>query len=296
MRADMPDQLLEDHHARAVANDVRMHRELVESALGIGHVELAPEDLQHTRRRRVGAQRREAIHVEVDRVVADPLDRQLDDAGRLAVEQQLVAVVVGHQRGVVEQAHVARDGQRVRREIPRRRADADRALARDSLQHVGRAHLQVALRSLGQDRVALVDPAVDADLVALGDHAALLVGMEHGRDGRHIEGRRDRVFLQQRQDARDAGAVAVLALRQATDRLAAFAQLAGLVVGVERDRHGAARAVRPNVGPQRRAGAHALDNAAPALLGPLPGLLLLLRLGNDGRACSRHGLLLLRLS
>ena len=143
---------------------------------------------------------------------------------------------------------------------------------------------------LGQDRVALVDPAVDADLVAIGGDAALLVGMEHGRDGRHVEGRGDRVFLQQRQDARDAGAVAVLALAQAADRLAAFAQLAGLVVGVERDRHGAARAVRPHVGPQRPAGAHALDDAAPALLGPLPGLLLLLRLGNDGRACRGHGL------
>ena len=180
----------------------------------------------------------------------------------------------------------------LRREVPGRRADADRTLARDLLQHVGRAHLQVALRGLGQDRVALVDPAVDADLVAVGGDAALLVGMQHGRDRRHVEGRGDGVLLQQRQDARDAGAVAVLALAQAADRFAAFAQLAGLVVGVERDRHGATRTARPHVGPQRPAGAHALDDAAPALLGPLPGLLRLFLLGNDGRAC-RHGLLLL---
>ena len=178
------------------------------------------------------------------------------------------------------------------REIPGRRADADRTLARDLLQHVGRAHLQVALGGLGQDRIALVDPAVDADLVALGRDAALLVGMEHGRDRRHVEGRGHGVLLQQRQDARDAGAVAVLALAQAADRFAAFAQLAGLVIGVERDRHGAARAARPHVGPQRPAGAHALDDAAPALLGPLPGLLGLFRLGNDGRACRGHGFLL----
>ena len=33
--------------------------------------------------------------------------------------------------------------------------------------------------------------------------------------------------------ARDAGAIAVLALAEAADRFAAFAKLAGLVVGVE---------------------------------------------------------------
>ena len=176
----------------------------------------------------------------------------------------------------------------LRREIPGRRADADRAPAGDLLQHVGRAHLQVALRRLGQDRVALVDPAMDADLVALGHHAALLVGIEHGRDGRHVERRRDVVLLQQRQDARDAGAVAVLALAQAADRFAAFAQLAGLVVGIERERHGAARAVRPDAraaasgrrARARRCRASALRTIARAAR--------LLRLGNDGRACG-HG-------
>src|SRR5262249_32306316 len=92
-------------------------------------------------------------------------------------------------------------------------------------------------------------------------------------------------------DARDAGAVAVLALAEAPDRFAALAQLAGLVVGIEGDRHRAARALRPGVGPERPSGPHALDDAAPALLGPLPGLLLLLRLRNDGRACRGHGFL-----
>ena len=148
---------------------------------------------------------------------------------------------------------------------------------------------------LGQDRVALVDPAVDADLVALGRRPG--AARRDGAWPRRPARRRSpgRVLLQQRQDARDAGAVAVLALAQPADRFAAFAQLAGLVVGVERDRHGAARAVRPRVGPQRPAGAHALDDAAPARLGPLPGLLLLILLGNDGRACRGHGLLLLGL-
>src|SRR5262249_18932434 len=68
--------------------------------------------------------------------------------------------------------------------------------------------------------------------------------------------------------------LAVLALRQPPDRLPAFAQLVGLVIGIERQRHRAARAAGPALRPQRPAGAHAADDAAPALLGPLPGRLL----------------------
>ena len=41
--------------------------------------------------------------------------------------------------------------------------------------------------SSGSTELQLVDPAVDADLVALGDHAPLLVGMEQRRHGRHVE-------------------------------------------------------------------------------------------------------------
>jgi hypothetical protein len=40
---------------------------------------------------------------------------------------------------------------------------------------------------VGQHGVELVDPAVDADLVAFGDHLALLVRMEQGGDRRHVE-------------------------------------------------------------------------------------------------------------
>ena len=46
--------------------------------------------------------------------------------------------------------------------------------------------------SYRQRRVELVDPAVDADLVAFGSDAALLVGVEEGGDGRDVERRRDR--------------------------------------------------------------------------------------------------------
>src|SRR5262249_57764828 len=93
-------------------------------------------------------------------------------------------------------------------------------------------------------------------------------------------GRRDKgacldvLLLQDFEDARHTLPVPVLALRQPPDRLPAFAQLVGLVIGIERQRHRAARAAGPALRPQRPAGAHAADDAAPALLGPLPGRLL----------------------
>jgi hypothetical protein len=65
--------------------------------LGVGAVELGREDLPHGGRRRVGAQGGEAIHVEVDGVVADPLHGQLDHPGGLPVLEELVGIVVGHQ-------------------------------------------------------------------------------------------------------------------------------------------------------------------------------------------------------
>src|SRR5439155_11375622 len=124
-------------------------------------------------------------------------------------------------------------------------------------------------RQLG---VALVDPAVDADLVAFGGDAALLVGIEQRSDRRHEKTGSDIKFFQYLEDARHALAVAVLALREAADRFARFAQLVGLVVGVERQAHRAARAAGPARGAQRPPGAHAVHDAAPALFGPLPGM------------------------
>ncbi len=89
---------------------------------------------------------------------------------------------------------------------------------------------------------------MDADLVAFGDNPALLLGMQQRGHGRHVETRIDAVFFQKLQDARHADAVAVLAPGQAADRFAAVAQIAGLVVGVEGQRHCAARTARPLAG------------------------------------------------
>src|SRR2546428_8870979 len=91
VRTHVLDQVLQDPAARAVAADVRMQGELEDSALAICGVEFALEDVEHVRGRRVGPKRGEAVHVEVHRVVADPLHRQLDHARVLAVHEELVA-------------------------------------------------------------------------------------------------------------------------------------------------------------------------------------------------------------
>src|SRR5262249_54434083 len=113
-------------------------------------------------------------------------------------------------------------------------------------------------------------PTVDADLVALGHDAALLVGMQQRGDPRHVKGRGHRMALQNLKDARHALAVAVLAPAHAAERFAALAQLVGLMIAVEGERERAARAVLPGGRPQRAPGAHVIDDAAPLFFRPLP--------------------------
>ena len=248
-----------------------MGGELENAAFLIGRVEFAPEDVEHRFRRRVRAQRLEPVHHEIDGVVAHPFHRQLDNAGRRALELQLVTVLVGHQRGIVEQAHLLLDAQRVRAEVPGRCAQAHRPDAGDLFERLGRAQHQVAFGVVGQHRIQLVDPAVNADLMTFRHHTALLVLVQQGCDRRHVEGRRHAVALQDLQDARHADTRAILAPGHAADGLAAVAQLVGLVVGIKRQGEGAARAA----GPLRRAiaaaGAHLADQLAPMRLRPLPG-------------------------
>ncbi len=68
--------------------------------------------------------------------------------------------------------------ERARPEIPRGRADADRPFAANRLDRIGRAQHEVAFGRFGQNRIALVDPAMKSDLMALGNDAALFVGMQ----------------------------------------------------------------------------------------------------------------------
>src|SRR5713226_6803644 len=107
--------------------------------------------------------------------------------------------------------------------------------------------------------------------MALGDDPALLVGVNQRGDRRNIETRLDPVAFEQLEDARHADAIAVLAPGEAPDRLAAVAQIAGLMIAVEGQRHRAARGARPLTRAQRASGAHPLDQLLPMRVRPLPG-------------------------
>ncbi len=106
------DDLVEDPDPRAVADLVRMHGELEEPALLRGEIEFAQEDVEHHRRAAMRAQGREAVHAEIDSIVADPFDGDLDDTRGLTAIEQFIGFVIGHQRGIVEQADFANDLQR----------------------------------------------------------------------------------------------------------------------------------------------------------------------------------------
>src|SRR5262249_3048507 len=160
----------------------------------------------------------------------------------------------------------------MRAEIPRGRPHADGACAAHTLEGVGGAQEEIALGLVAQRRIQLVDPPVDPKLVALAHDATLLVGVDQSRHRRDVEGGGDVVAGEEGQDARHADAVAVLAPAEPTDGGAAIAQLVGLVVGVEGQRDGAARAARPFRGPERPAGTDMVDDGTPLLLWPLPGL------------------------
>src|SRR5579871_4296505 len=66
LRFRQANQLFDDPQPRAVADHVRMTGELEDPALLIGRLELAPEDVEDLRRRRVRAQALEAVHHEID--------------------------------------------------------------------------------------------------------------------------------------------------------------------------------------------------------------------------------------
>src|SRR5437868_7603516 len=76
LRLHVDDQLLEAGGARAVAGNVRVHRQDEEAALVVGGVELRAEHLLDQIRIGQAAVGRAA---EVREVVEDALDRQLDD-------------------------------------------------------------------------------------------------------------------------------------------------------------------------------------------------------------------------
>ena len=111
----MTNELFQYPHARAIADHVRVHGELEQCAFVVRRIALAAKNLVHRARQRAGPDRLAAALPEIGRVIAHSLDRQfhgfralrifasqgrLHDAAWLAIEQQFVAILVGHQRGV----------------------------------------------------------------------------------------------------------------------------------------------------------------------------------------------------
>src|SRR3982075_1461930 len=78
------------------------------------------------------------------------------------------------------------------------------APAGDLLRHVSGPQHQIALGRERQNGVELVNPAMDADLVAFVDQGALLLGIEHRGDCGHVEGGLHAVLFQERADTRHA--------------------------------------------------------------------------------------------
>src|SRR5262249_15328942 len=85
-----------------------------------------------------------------------------------------------------------------------------------------------------------------------------------------VEAGPDAVLCQEAQDARHADPGAVLSPRHAPDRFAALAQLAGLVVGIERQCDSATGTARPFGRPQLSACAHPVLELASMRFRPLP--------------------------
>ena len=207
----VPNELVEYPDARTVPNDMRMAGELEDAAIVPGRIELAAENVEHVRGCCVGSERGGAVHHEIDRIVAYPLHWELDDPRRFSVEKQFVAVFVCHKGRVIREPELLLDAQRVGTEIPGRGPEPDGALAGNLLERVRRAQHQLALRLKRQHRVEFVNPAVDADLMALADDAPLLVRVEQRRDSRHVERCLDPMAIEKLQNSRYAYAVAVLA-------------------------------------------------------------------------------------
>src|SRR5262252_5771614 len=90
------DQLFQDADARAVPNDVGVHREQEEATLSIRPIKLPAPDFAHQRWRRMRTDGREAIHAKVGVIVFNPFHWQLHDTRRLAIFDQLVGLIVAH--------------------------------------------------------------------------------------------------------------------------------------------------------------------------------------------------------
>ena len=117
-----------------------------------------------------------------------------------------------------------------------------------------------------------MDPAVDRELVVAGglDHVDL-VGIEDKADGGDKERRRDALPVEQVHHARQRDAGTVLSLRQGADGGVAVAKAQdGLVVDVEGQHDGDARAPGPRLGLEAAARPNRVNGLHDPLIGPEP--------------------------
>ena len=213
-----------------------------------------------------------SARVEERRVVQNPLDRQLDHAGGLAVGVDLVGAVIGHERRVVQEPHLAQDVEGVRAVVPGRGAVAERADAGD-LGHVVDGTLQEGALVVGLEAgVEFVDPAVNGELVvSRGLDDVGLEGVEDQGDGGNEEGGGDAFAVEQVDDAGQGDACSELALREGADGGVTVAQAGdGLVVHVEGEEDRDAGAAGPGFGLQAAAGADCVDGFQDSFVGPAP--------------------------
>ena len=248
-----------------------VHRQEEHAPFGVGHVEFRLPDREHIVRRAVRPHGPVAAEAEVGGVVQDPLHRQFHHAGRLPVRHHLVGPVVRHQAGVVEESQVPDDVQGVRAVVPRRGAEPHRAAAGEVGEGVHRLLDEAALLVGGEQRVPLVDPAVDPDFVPGVHDPVHILPVDQRADRRDEERGADAPALEQVEDPGKPGARAVLAAGEVRGGGVVVPERDRLVVEVERERDRDPRAPGPGGGGEPAAGANGLDGRPPLLFGPLPG-------------------------
>ena len=141
---------------------------------------------------------------------------------------------------------------------------------------------QIALRLARQGGVRLVDPGMDADLVAVIGQRAHLFRMQQRGDGRIEEACRNRLRVPAAADAGHGLAGAVLALTDAHRAHIAIAQRDRFVIRVEADRDRAARPIGPGFRLHAATGAGSADDLPPGWLGPLPWFAIRMPVGHAG--------------
>src|SRR5262245_4101990 len=110
-----------------------------------------------------------------------------------------------------------------------------------------------------------MDPTVDADLMALGNEAPLLVRVEQRGDSGHKEGGLDPMAIEKLQNTGYGDPIAVLAPGHSADGLAAVAKLVCLMVAIKGQCHGAARPAFPRRRSEASPRSHLVDELAPML-------------------------------